>query len=198
MNATFNFAHTVIAGLDNAIADVSCNIAALEKQLADLREQQKQLENERQGLLTLAKAGESALEQAATFLALAKAGGREDMIQAFWNGIDGLRNEKPKLPPVAETTPPVESTESTPPVNPDTDSAIDVPATEVEAPATETATVEATEVNEATASDKPEWHSLNWREFLAYAKSKGIATKGRKRGEIEADLLDLTNTDKSE
>jgi len=196
MNTTFNFAHTVIASLDNAIADVSCNIAALEKQLSDLREQQKHLENERQAMLTLAKAGESAIEQSANFLNMAKAAGREDMVQAFWDGIDALRDEKPQLPPVPEPQPQSEPTAPSAPKSPEVldnweaaDKAIN--ATEPNEVIDPTQGVIDAEVAEV----KPEWHSLSWRELLTYAKSKGIATKGRKRGEIEADLLDLTNTD---
>ena len=36
---------------------------------------------------------------------------------------------------------------------------------------------------------KPEWADLNWQEFVRYAASKGIKTKGKKRGDIELELL---------
>lgn len=182
MNATFNFAHQVIAGLDNQIADCAVLIAELEAKLAQVRETQKQLENERQGLLTLAKAGESAIEQAATFLTLAKAANRDDMVQAFWNGIDGLRDERPELPPASEPQP-----EPSPEPTAPTSDAIDVPSETI----ADDAQLIGTESRSSTQSSdqKPEWHALNWREFLKYAKGKGLNTKGKTKAEIELELL---------
>lgn len=186
MNA-FNFAHQIIAGLDHQISSVSSQIADLERQLAALRESQKQLENERQGLLTLAKAGESAIEQANNFLGLAKASGRADMVDAFWSGIDGLRDEKPELPSASEPQP---QSEPEPQPQPSNDGAIDVPATTIDEPIAEAQKPDTASDSADKADEKPEWHGLNWREFVKYAAAKGIKVKGRKRGEIEADLLD--------
>lgn len=42
-------------------------------------------------------------------------------------------------------------------------------------------------------SEKPVYHSLNWRAFLRYAKGQGINTKGKTRAEIELELLSQAN-----
>lgn len=187
MNAIFNFAHQVVSGLDNQIADCAAMIAELEAKLAQVRESQKQLENERQGLLTLAKAGESAIEQANNFLTLAKAAGRADMVEAFWSGIDGLRDEKPELPPASEPSP-EPSPEPSEPTAPTSD-AIDITATSIEESIAEAEKPDAATDSDEKADKKPEWHALNWREFLKYAKGKGINTKGKTKAEIELELL---------
>lgn len=201
MNTTFNFAHQIIAGLDNQIQDCAVLIAELEAKLAKVRETQKSLENERQGLLTLAKAGESAIEQAATFLRLAKAGDRADMVNAFWNGIDGLRDEKPQLTAWDEAEAEIMATEPNQPIDPtegvvpETSNtteaeAINVPATTIDEPIAEAEKPDtATDSADSQVSEKPEWHALNWREFLKYAKGKGINTKGKTKAEIELELL---------
>lgn len=113
----FDFAKNIIAGLDVQIQDCSDLISELETKLAQVRETQKVLENQRQGLLTLAKAGESALQQSANFLRLATSANRDDMVQAFWQGIDELRTDSkdeplPQLPKAADSQP--ESTEPQP------------------------------------------------------------------------------------
>ena len=130
---TFNFAHQVISNLDSQINAVSNEIAELEQHLAKLRDAQKRIENERQAMLTLAKAGESALEQAANFLNMAKAAGREDMLQAFWTGIDSLRHERPQLTAWDEAEAEIMAMEPNQPIDPTegvipTDDAIDIAA----------------------------------------------------------------------
>ena len=42
---------------------------------------------------------------------------------------------------------------------------------------------------EGDEATKPEWNDLSWPDFVKYAASKGIKTKGKKRGDIELELL---------
>ena len=208
---TFNFAHQVIAGLDSQINSIATEIVELESHLAKLRDAQKRIENERQAMLTLAKAGESALEQASNFLSMAKAANRTDMIEAFWTGIDGLRNDKPQLTACDEADEIVCNTEPNKPIDP-TEGVIPNESTSEPSdndqpdlsnngttapiePSKDTGNDDAT-INESEATDttsKPEWHSLNWREFLKYAKAKGIKTNRKTRAEIELALLSQRN-----
>ncbi len=101
----FNFANQIVIGLDSQIRDVSDRISEAELLLAHLRETQKSLETEKQGVLTLAQAGESALQQAANFLGLATSSGRVDMVEAFWEGIENLRRNTPAIAPTIEPLP---------------------------------------------------------------------------------------------
>lgn len=103
--SNFNFANQIVIGLDSQIRDVSDRISEAELLLAQLRETQKSLETEKQGVLTLAQAGESALQQAANFLGLATSSGRVDMVDAFWEGIENLRRNTPAIAPTIEPQP---------------------------------------------------------------------------------------------
>lgn len=201
---TFNFAHQVIAGLDSQINSIATEIVELENHLAKLRDAQKRIENERQAMLTLAKAGESALEQASNFLNMAKAANRTDMIEAFWTGIDGLRNDKPQLTACdedeadeiicdMEPNKPIDPTEGVIPdevtSQPDNNDQPDLSNNGTTAPI-EPSKGTGNDESEATdTTSKPQWHSLNWREFLKYAKAKGIKTNRKTRAEIELELL---------
>lgn len=219
----FNFAGNVISNLDSQISTISNQIAELERQLAVLRDNQKALENERQAMLTLAQAGESALQQAFNFLKLADMAGRDDMTQAFWQSMDSLRDRDTELmlPETAQADEPQPKQPA--PTNPNTpdvfdswesadkainamepnkvidpsEGVIDTSAETVPQPETDTEqTTQANEPSDSPApdTDKPEWHDLKWQDFVKYAAAKGIATKGRKRGEIESDLLALTRS----
>jgi len=83
------------------------------------------------------------------------------------------------------------ATESNQPIDPTEgvmpkDEAIDVTSE----PTTDTTEAEATDTTPDTTPDaKPAYHSLNWRAFLRYAKSKGINTRNKTRAEIELELL---------
>lgn len=199
---TFNFAHQVITVLDSQINSISTEIAELESHLAKLRDAQKRMENERQAMLTLAKAGESALEQAANFLSMAKAANRTDMIEAFWTGIDGLRNHKPQLTAWDEADEIIRNLEPNQPIDPTEGVIPDESTSESsdnnQADLSNNGTIAPIEPSKGTGNDeseatdttsKPKWHSLNWREFLKYAKAKGIKTNRKTRAEIELELL---------
>lgn len=87
------FAQSILNNYSQQIDTISTEIQALEQQLNALREQQKQLEAERQAMSTMASAGESAINQTQQFLTLANRAGREDLITAFWEDMDAIRNE---------------------------------------------------------------------------------------------------------
>lgn len=213
----FNFAGNVITGLDNQINAIASGIADLEKQLADLRETQKQLENERQAMLTLAQAGESALQQAFNFLRLADMAGRDDMTQAFWQSMDSLRDRDTELM-LPESSEPTtgEEPQPTAPTSPsptsfdnweDADRVIQAmepntvidPTVGVIADAADADAIGPDDLDSdckescanAVIMPKPDWHYLTWPQLVKYAAGRGIKVKSKTRGELESELLAL-------
>ena len=84
-------AQNILNQLDERIKTYSDEISKLERQAESLREERKVAENERQALQTLVGAGESAIEQARNFLNLANRANRGDMIESFWEEMEGLK-----------------------------------------------------------------------------------------------------------
>ena len=92
--ASFQFATNILNDYDSQIQGISDRVAELELLLNELRNEKKVLEAEKQALQTLAGAGQSAIDQAARFLSMARSAGRTDMVAAFWNAIDNLRGSE--------------------------------------------------------------------------------------------------------
>lgn len=114
--------------LNNDIRDLSSDIAALEQQLAIKREEKKAKENELQAIQTLVAAGNSAIEQARNFLALATHADRQDLIASFWEEMDEMRERQS----IGELPGAVDPVETDPNPQPDPDDSDDGNAIAVE------------------------------------------------------------------
>lgn len=176
------FATQLIENLQARINDSELRINELEAQLREEREVKKQLENECQKLLTITKAGESAIAQVANFLSLTRNGNESELEQAFWLQIDSMK-ACDRLPP--EPPEPTEEPEPEPETEADTD-IIDI-LTEV---VTEHDTTETeAEVNPQAPTDNSE-PKLTYSELMRenYEVLKAIAHDLKVKGSTKNKL----------
>ena len=104
--------------LNSAISAIQNEIEDLELRLIELRENKAQLEAEKQTILTLESAAESAITQVQNFIGAAESLGRIDLIETFWDALDSLRTSPTgQLPEATDTDAKPETDTPTPPNN---------------------------------------------------------------------------------
>ena len=104
--------------LNASISGIQNEIDELENKLIQLREEKANLESEKQTILTLEGAAESALNQAQAFITTAESLGRNDLIETFWTALDGLKQQAiAQLPEASDTDAKPEIDTPTPPTD---------------------------------------------------------------------------------
>lgn len=184
---------------NQAVARYDSQISDIKAQIEALREKLSQVEHDRQNLLATEQMWESAIAQITAAKAATEAIGQTELIKDAKTAIDAVFSELPQLPAAKDNTDSVEQTEPTTPTSPTSDTSDTTEATTIEVETIDTTTNTTEKATEPTiepttepttdTNEKPAYHSLNWREFLRYAKSKNINTKGKTRAEIELELL---------
>ncbi|HLO87782.1 MAG TPA: hypothetical protein VK203_22630 [Nostocaceae cyanobacterium] len=172
---------------NQAVARYDSQISDIKAQIEALREKLSQVEADRQNLLATEQMWESAIAQITAAKAATEAIGQTNLVDDAKAAIDAVFSELPQLTAWDEAEAEIMEMEPQKPIDP-TEGVIpeNTEATEAEAiDVTSDVVAEA----KATEAEKPAYHSLIWREFLKYAKSKGINTKGKTRGEIELELM---------
>lgn len=176
---------------NQAVARYDSQISDIKAQIEALREKLSQVEADRQNLLATEQMWESAIAQIAAAKAATEAIGQNELIKDAKAAIDAVFSELPQLSAWDKAEAEINAMEPNKPIDP-TEGVIETEPTAnaTEADAIDVAAVESidTKATEPTEA-KPEWHALNWREFLKYAKSKGVNTKGKTKAEIELELL---------
>lgn len=170
---------------NQAVARYDSQISDIKAQIEALREKLSQVEADRQNLLATEQMWESAIAQITAAKAATEAIGQNELVKDAKAAIDAVFSELPQLSAWDEAEAEINAMEPNQPIDP-TEGVI--PDSE---PTTEAEAIDVTSdvVTEAPTEAKPAYHSLSWRQFLSYAKSKGINTRGKTRGEIELELL---------
>lgn len=168
-----NEIQSVIAGYQSQIDELNAKIAALQAHA--------------QKVGSVEAAMESAVQQLQTAIAMINQVCPDELAE-FKDIIDEqFGTPVAELPAAADTT---DVEPETAPTNPDAPEASD----SREATEATIQSVEAINLTDAIPdgegeATKPEWNDLSWQEFVKYAASKGIKTKGKKRGDIELELF---------
>jgi len=180
------FSQQILTNYTTQIDSIATQITALEVQLNELREQQKALEAERQALSTLAGAGESAIDQARSFLTLASRAGREDMVEAFWDEMDSLRTQGDSLtlPPLS---PSVEEEDQE--ASPDPDGGNDIPTIDLEG---DLSSFGSDSQPAMEVADQPDLATLSIGKLRTLCKEHGLSIKGSK-AQLRDRLLSITS-----